>query len=252
MPNKVLRDMLVSRINEAIDRSKQAMLLSHPGLTGRVREIAVESLFRPLLPTDFEIGTGKITDCHGTQSGQIDVLIHSTRLLPPLIYDDKFGMFPLESCFRAIEIKSTLTSTELETAIASARQIATGFKYLPGPFDENGTTVFHEFKKVARVLFAFGTDLTSKDELIRYKEKDPNWSTTPAIRAFCVVGAGCWLFTKEATWFHIPPTPEHDEVLEFLLVCIGQLQQDLIGRRQPQINAYLSKFVTISPAVALK
>lgn len=249
LSNQVLRQMLVARIREAIERSRQATLVAHPGLIGRIREIAIESLFQPLLPSDFEIGTGKISDCHGTQSGQIDVLIHSKRLLPPLMYDEKFGMFPLESCFRAIEVKSVLTSTELQKSITSARQISTGLKYLPGQFDPNGTTVFHEFKKIGSALFAFGTDLASKDELTRYKENDTSWPDKPAIRALCIVGAGCWLRTTTNAWIHIPPTSEHDEVIEFLLACVGELQQELISRKQPRLNAYISNYVTVVPTV---
>jgi hypothetical protein len=247
MPNAQLRQMLVSRIREAIERAIQASAVEHAGLVGRIREIAVETLFRPLLPADFDIGTGKIVDCHGTQSDQIDVLIHSKRLLPPLMYDTNFGLFPLESCFRAIEVKSTLTATEWDSAITSARKLRDSLKYLPGQLDPAGRTVFHDFTKVARTLFAFKSDLASKDELQRYKERDLAWNAMPAVRAFCVVGSGTWAVDARGGWLHIPPTSDYDEVIEFLLICSDTLRQDLVARKDPRLRFYLSRHVQMQP-----
>ena len=248
MPNKIFRDKLISRINDAITQSKEAASLEHSGIVGRVRELVVNSLVRPLLTRDFEVGTGKITDSLGTQSGQIDVIIYSPRLLMPLMYDKSLGVFPLESCFRAIEVKSTLTAAALKKAIGSARQVAKEFKYLPGEYDGNGRTVSHGGKKVGRMLFAFGTDLSVKDELSRYKDLDPEWSTTPAIRAFCIVNSGFWVPDPAGKWQHIPPTPEHDEVIEFFLACVRELPADLRSRREPRLDGYISRHVAIGSA----
>ena len=100
MANEIYRSRLISKIGYAIEEAKSAALLAHPGLTGRVREIVAATLITPMLPAGFEVGTGKIVDNSGHQSDEVDLVIYNRGVLPPVMYSERDGVFPVESATR--------------------------------------------------------------------------------------------------------------------------------------------------------
>ena len=75
-------------------------------MTGKVREWVSGDLIAPMLPTGFEVASGKIVDYLGNQSSETDVIIHNPTVLPPILYTEKDGVFPVESSYYAMEVKS--------------------------------------------------------------------------------------------------------------------------------------------------
>ena len=113
MASKLLRDEFISKIANALNRAASASNLEHHVLEGRVREIFAEELLKPILYPGVEIGTGKIVDSVGTLSAETDLVIYSRNTLPPYVYGHDIGVYPIESCIYAIEVKSTLTAQEI-------------------------------------------------------------------------------------------------------------------------------------------
>lgn len=237
MPSDLFRNRLVSKIRAAIAEYKEARHLKHALLKGRVREIAVQNLFEPLLSPDFQIGTGTIADKNSEQSAETDLIIYSKKLLLPILYGERFGTFPLDCCLTTVEIKSKLTATELQKTIKNA-SIMPELKYSSHKVDTE--TKRQSVAVVTRTLFAFESNLKNKDELDRYKEKDSGWNTCPLIKVFCVIDKGMWLFdTPRKKWLFQKATEEHEEVISFLVSIIDHLVEVFESRGQPKIGNYI-------------
>jgi hypothetical protein len=121
MPSPLLRQEYIANIRNALQRSASASSLEHRGLEGKVREIFAEDLLTPILFPGTEIGSGKIVDSEGSLSAETDLVIYSRSTLPPYAYGHSIGVFPVESCIYAIEVKSTLTASEVRGSIEKAQ-----------------------------------------------------------------------------------------------------------------------------------
>jgi hypothetical protein len=204
-------------VDTAVARFEEAACLEHSGLKGRARELAVELLLRPFLPTGFALASGKIVDSKGNASTETDIIIYHGAILPPVMFSERDGAVPVESAFYAIEVKSCLTAPELRESVEKARamrklQAMCGTRYREGVLEQA-----YGRGDVKSVLFAYHTDMSQKDELDRLRENDEQASSDPALAAMCIVGKGYWYFdSHERRWKESGPTPERDEVVEFV------------------------------------
>lgn len=117
MPNELYKKLMVERINSFTKESKNIDLINHSALKGSIRESGIGKLFSPLLPYDWEIGKGKIIDSNGNQSSEIDLLFYFKKVFPAIFFSNNLGVYPIESCGFAFEIKSRSTSTEIKSTI---------------------------------------------------------------------------------------------------------------------------------------
>jgi hypothetical protein len=218
MTNQLFRDRLVNSIRHAISEAQNASKVEHSGVRGRIREIAASSIFLPMLPGGFEIGTGKICDRHGQQSPETDLIIYNRAILPPVLYSERDGLFPIEASFYAVEIKSVITATEVRDAIRKGKAILDLDYEMPlGPDSVTGKALVN--KPVLLSLFGFDSDLAQSGmtEIQRYANYDPLWNTDPVLRVICVIGRGYWYFKRDrAGWVFHPATELHDEVIDFV------------------------------------
>jgi len=227
--NQLLVDVLRVRIRSAVAASRAIDSIAHEGLKGRIREMFVEDLVAPLLPSFVGVGTGKIIDSEGGQSAECDVVIYDRDTMPPLMLGQREALFPIESVLYSIEVKTTLNPDELRDATAKAKQVKE-LKNLPprypnGQGYDTALRIDKESLRPAPVccLFAFGTDMRgeSKTELQRYQEiLDNNKEGVPYISFLCVVDrAAHWYGSKSESgnaWQTIPTDSNGGEVLMFL------------------------------------
>ncbi len=240
MPNDLFRNKVITRINAAISEYRDASGIEHRALQGRIREIALDNLFRPLLPSGIEIGTGKILDNCGIQSHETDLIIYSKAVLPAIMYSEREGLFPAEACCYAIEVKSRATATEIKDALAKAESLR-NLRYAAGLYDIQDVPINHPIKPVIPAFFAFTTELAEngKSELERYSEIDPHFREAPCLVAICVVGRGYWWWRRDKKWIFHPPTPDHDEIIDFLSGVINTIPDSLVARGHPRLGNYL-------------
>ena len=244
MANITYRNHVKNNIKTAIQNAQAASNVDHPGLVGSIREIALKHLFRPLLTDVADIGTGKIIDNTGTQSNQIDIIIYSTDINPPILYDGEksdMGLFPAETCLYAIEVKSQASASELRKAIENAKSVRK-MAFLAGYYDENSNPIHHRLIAIVPAFFAFGSDLKEggKTELDRYLQLDSNGRTNPAIPVICVIGRGYWFFNeRESSWYYWEPTPDHGEVISFLGGVLNTIPDQIASRGHPRFGNYL-------------
>lgn len=244
MANIMYRKLVKDNIDNAIRYAQSASDVDHPGMVGSIREIALKHLFRPLLTDVVDTGTGKIIDSTGNQSKQIDVIIYSKDINPPVLYDEgrsDIGLFPAETCLYAIEVKSQASAGELRKAIENAKSVFQ-MKFLSGHYDKYDNPIHHMVQHIVPAFFAFGSDLKEggKTELERYLELDCNGRTSPAIRVICVIGKGYWYFREsESAWYYWEPTLDHGEVISFLGGILNSIPDHISSRGHPRFGNYL-------------
>jgi len=230
-----------SRIAAAVGAARALKGTEHKGLKGQLREIVIRDLLRPLFPADIGAGTGEVITADGHQSRQQDVVVFDRRILPPILFEQAYGFFPLESVLVCIEVKSNLTAGELRAAHRNALELESlCTRGLAGSHDADDKPEATESRYLAPCLFAFGSDLTGrgKSEVERYDEIRAATATDPALRAICVVGTGYWAWKSGWGTFSDIDYP-YGEVLAFVSVILNSYKVISQSRGEPRLGYYL-------------
>ncbi|MCO5398418.1 DUF6602 domain-containing protein [Ralstonia soli] len=231
--------LLRAKVISAVEHARAAAGLTHQGVKGTVLEILVGQLFRPLLPSDIGIGTGQIVESYtGRLSGQVDIILYDRSILPPVLLDDKVGVFPIESVLYAIEVKTTLNASELTQAHESAKDLQLNFGYLPGQRKEGKVVEQHQIEKVRSVLFALKTDLSGNNlnEGERYKRLYKE--ETAYLRAICVAGREYW-YDNGTHWVGGFDCDQYDGVLAFIGGITNTYRTVAASRGHPLLGNYI-------------
>ncbi len=180
----------MSRIAAAIGAARATADVTHTGVKGAIREILIRDLFRPFLPSDVGIGTGQIATAAGELSPQQDVIIYNRHILPPVLFEETIGVFPVESVLATVEVKTTLTAGELRSAYDNAKTIQ-HYSYLSGGrIKEGEKTISHNVKKAISTIFALNSDLVVGDKVELERLTALYAGDDPPVRAICVSGRG--------------------------------------------------------------
>lgn len=111
-------DDLFTQAEEAMRRSFSGWeqdLSPDEGEKGGIRERRVADFLSRVLPQRFGIGTGHIIDARQEKSHQTDIVIYDAIDGVALPVDDYYSLFPCESVYAAIEVKSTLSGSQGNT-----------------------------------------------------------------------------------------------------------------------------------------
>ncbi|WP_129543339.1 DUF6602 domain-containing protein [Serratia sp. 1D1416] len=123
--------MDIRKIFEAISLELSAkflktMQIKHNGGKGDHREDAFVDFLKEYLPNKYGIGRGEVISPENEISGELDVVIFDKDHCPLFLKSESHSLYPRESVFGAISMKSHLDSEELKDAyknIASLKQI---------------------------------------------------------------------------------------------------------------------------------
>lgn len=96
---------------------KESGLFEHRGERGEYRERIVQEFLRPYLPECYGLGRGEVFSANGESSRQIDIVIYDAIFSSVLMKDEKSQLFPCESVFGSIEVKTELTGETLEQGV---------------------------------------------------------------------------------------------------------------------------------------
>jgi len=216
MGNEIFRNRLNNRIKKCISEAQDCVRLEHHGMAGNVRQILVEKLLVPLLPEGVHIGSGKVTDSSGNLSSETDIIIYDRRIVPPILYDEKSGVFPIESIYYVIEVKTTLTKGEFDKSIRNGQKL----RSLRGSQPHSA-------------LFAFNSDLRRSKDSKRFIQAQKDMFVPLPINVFCVVGReyGYW----DQVWKILPDTDNNDVIVGFLVGIINTLVKAM-HLRQPSLD----------------
>ncbi|MCF7910615.1 hypothetical protein K9L16_03010 [Candidatus Pacearchaeota archaeon] len=103
--------------------SKEAGFSEHNLTSGEIREDSLRGFLINLLPKFFKYGNGKLIDFEGTKSSQQDIIIYSPYIS---ILTPGSKLFPIDSVFATIEVKTNLDKNKLEESmknIASVKRL---------------------------------------------------------------------------------------------------------------------------------
>jgi len=137
--------------------------LQHQGLKGRFRELLIDNLLTPWLPSDIACGTGMIIAAENVvrKSTQDDVIIFDKSLAPPILASANHapeGVFLYNSVVARIEVKSSLTRAAIGDFILASREIAALKHSVQPGFSGHLDGVFN-------LLFAYSTDAKGKGDV---------------------------------------------------------------------------------------
>lgn len=232
--NEYFQNFTLNKIKNAINNSIQISNISHPGLKGQFREYTLLNLFKDFMPIDFGLGKGSMQDCYGDQSPESDLIIWRKDLLPPILFSEVEGIFPIDSCYYFFEIKSTASSTNIKDAIEKADRLRK-MEFLAnykGPIKGKPINVF----------FAYSSDSDSIDELKRFSKLEDDFKLNPRYQIICIVGKGYWVFNRvnyedriETNWMFFPADGNYYEVLGLLAGVINTLA----GQYRPSFGYYI-------------
>lgn len=110
-----------------VDRMRQSNLFMHMGDRGEFREQIIQEFLRPYLPPCYGLDPGEIFSSDGQQSAQVDIVIYDAVFSTVLFQSKTRKLFPAESVYGSIEVKSTLSLSELDRAcgnVASVKKLS--------------------------------------------------------------------------------------------------------------------------------
>lgn len=232
------------RVQAALAAAREACRVDHPGLQGQIREIVVRELLRPVLPPTFGVGRGKIVDSFEGQSGEVDVVIYNSAVLPPFLYTDasSLGLFPFEACVYAIEVKSTMTAASWKQAAQTAASVVS---CQPLPDAQRGITT---------MVFAFDSDLTDpakEGELGRWRKQEEGFSPPAWMEAWkqplaviYVVGQGYGLYTPPESYEWLAETEPAEKIMSW----ISGVTNSLFGATRQQAALPFGWYLMDRPA----
>ncbi|MEO8903101.1 MAG: DUF6602 domain-containing protein [Polyangiaceae bacterium] len=130
--------------------------VNHSGGKGTLREDAFARFLSDYLPTRYAIGRGEVVSPRNQISGQLDVVVYDPSHCPTLLKSSAHAVFPIESVFGVVSIKSTLSSTELHDAyenIATVKRLTDQRNFERSP--SAGMSVGMAAPQTVGVVFAY-------------------------------------------------------------------------------------------------
>lgn len=110
----------------------------HNASSGMIREKIIKNILKPYMPDSVGISGGLCYDSNGKQSKQLDLILYDKLYSYRLPFDDDFIVFPCESVYGNIEIKTNLNRDTLQESIDNIsslkslyREDATEFNLTP-------------------------------------------------------------------------------------------------------------------------
>ncbi len=205
MANTIFQDRLSANIQKCLGEAANCARLNHAGMSGTVRQVLVQYLLEPLLPEGFRIGTGKVTDHNGSLSAETDVILYDRRSVPPVMYDELLGVFPIECVYYTIEVKTRLTAGELDDAIKKGERL----RSLVGPQPHSA-------------LFAFASDLAASRDSDRVIQRQKELVVPLPVNVFCVAGKeyGFW---QDGVWKLWPTSGQPEPTMGFVVGILNTL-----------------------------
>lgn len=170
-----------------------AAQFSHKGTRGAAREETLRQFFKGRLPAKYALGAGEVVGHVSDVSRQCDIILYDAQYGLALKYDDQNQIYPIDSVYGVIEVKSALSKAELRDSLD---KIKTFKEMSPGgaikEFLGGGYTLVRPRPKPFGIVFAYtlgGNSLDSLRSNLREWEAENPSSVWP--NYVCVLGEGC-------------------------------------------------------------
>ncbi len=133
----------------------------HAGIQGDERAAALATFLRSHLPKGLGVLKGELVDFRDGRSGQIDIVIYDEARAAPFYTGEENVLLPCEMAIAAIEVKTTLRSSEIQAAYASGLKLR-ALRPFDAPFlgpRQGGAPAGDGAHRLMYLVFAFQSDL---------------------------------------------------------------------------------------------
>lgn len=177
---------------------EESARIQHRGSKGTVRERDAQRTFlEKYIPGVARVtGSGELVSADGQVSGQCDLMIVDVET-PPLLKKEDYAIVPVECCYVVVEVKSTLTVSELKRSWEASKKVKSlpRTAYLPpiSPLTMTRNAYGREWPHAFPVrYFVFGYDGAALDSLAKEMSVLAQQDTDPwvGIDAVCVLNRG--------------------------------------------------------------
>ncbi len=116
--------MLLDGWRDELNRSNNySHTIEHKGERGAHNESALRRILRAVLPKKVGVGSGFIEFSNSQQSTQQDIILFDAVNYAPLYANDDCQIYPVEMVLATIEVKSKLTSDDLEKILKNCANL---------------------------------------------------------------------------------------------------------------------------------
>ena len=113
---KFLEALRISAEQARLEMTRSG-LFEHTGDRSEYRERIIQEFLRPYLPECYGLGRGEVFSANGESSRQIDIVIYDAIFSSVLMKNETNQLFPCESVFGSIEVKTELKRETLEQGV---------------------------------------------------------------------------------------------------------------------------------------
>ncbi len=232
--NELVKNVMIETVRQARELSDIVEGVAHSGLRGQFRESFLARALQPWLPRGVELGTGVIMDEDGSQRqvNEDDIVIYAPDLLPAVLPLMDRNIFLLDAVLARIEVKSTLSSEELKSAIEGAISV----KRLKSSYAG---------KREIQAVFAYKSTASVRSELVRLKEQTERlgWKEDiPPVSLICVDEKECYMHGRickvNNVWWNLAPDAPHESTLAFISCLTSSVTEVRDSRESVQINRF--------------
>ena len=97
--------------------------LDHPGMKGDLSENGWIDWMKDYLPFRYQVTKGKVIDCKGNMSDQIDIIIHDRNFSSPILVQGYPILVPAESVYAVFECKPDVSADNIRYAQEKAESV---------------------------------------------------------------------------------------------------------------------------------
>ena len=198
-----------------IDYESLTKQIEHKGLKGRAREIVIKHFLNKYIPPFLGVESGEIISSKGGVSRETDVVVFDSLRCPIFLREDEVHVFPIESVYAVVEVKSFLNSNELADCVEKIQSV----KQMPklAYFDQagvikRGVTLFgREYEYFPTLGFVFAFDSIGLDTLRQNLETmniTGQIGLDERIDTICVLGKGVIANLRKDGQVSCTPEPE--------------------------------------------
>ena len=205
---------MVARVRALVAKLEESRIISHDSTRGNLREAYLKDFLNQCLNPNFQLRSGFVTDAYGTDiSPQLDIIVLDGNVSPAIELGLSISIVTIESFRLAIEVKSTLKTTDLQQI---RRQVDSLTSLVEIGFSENGISA-GQLPGRPLCVFAYESQV-SIGTLQKWLEENES------LCAICVPGKFTMFgFDSVST---MQSTEEFDEVL-FFLNSVNQIASDI-------------------------
>ncbi len=189
-PSTVVKDKFQAALLNFTAEFLKSRSFQHALTKGEEREKPLQKFFSDNLPKTYAVSHGEVVDLFDTHSPQFDLVVYD-HLRNIAFYSGESVILPAEALLVSVEVKSLLTSDEIEKSVLAARQLkklrpfkkpvvrahrpnedaGDECRYFHCLFayssnlSENNDWLREEYKRIARVIHDNGAELDDIDRI---------------------------------------------------------------------------------------